>query len=334
MRRFAIFALALFLALASPVPAEEDMGFIESIVELASEWVDGNVPEDISVMLDVPTRENWDSFWETVEETLANGSPEDLAWILPEVETAVGYLASIPGCEPYAVWLQQRLDYFSVADDALQTVAHIRERDLRPPALRGRVSIVPPPRALTATLPSAEEDQVAALLRDQKMWERKLASRQPPEEASMMIPMLKEIFAGEGIPPEWVWLSEVESSLNPHARSPSGAVGLFQFMPDTARRFGLRTGLVDERTSPQKSARAAARYLKALRQQFGSWPLALAAYNAGEGCISRLLKRHSAKSFEEIAPRLPIQTQMFVPKVLATVSLRESIDPHTLPSSL
>jgi len=89
--------------------------------------------------------------------------------------------------------------------------------------------------------------------------------------------------------------------------------------------------LFDERTNPQKSAQAAARYLKTLHAEFGSWPLVLAAYNAGEGYLSRTLKKHRATTFDEIASRLPIETQMYVPKVLATVHMREGIDPEHLP---
>ncbi|MEI7435670.1 MAG: lytic transglycosylase domain-containing protein, partial [bacterium] len=118
---------------------------------------------------------------------------------------------------------------------------------------------------------------------------------------------------------------------NPDACSPSGATGLFQFMPATARRFGLRIWPFDERRNPLKSARAAAQYLKVLHRQFGSWPLCLAAYNAGEGAVGRLLKGAGKRSFEAIADQLPIETQMYVPKVLAVVALRENVDALRLP---
>ena len=81
------------------------------------------------------------------------------------------------------------------------------------------------------------------------------------------MPRLRRAFAAEGVPPELAWLAEVESSFNPSARSPSGARGLFQLKADTARGLGLSTFLPDERTDPEKSARAAARKLRALREQ-------------------------------------------------------------------
>ncbi len=144
-------------------------------------------------------------------------------------------------------------------------------------------------------------------------------------------PSLKAIFEEEGIPPELIWLAEVESSFNPAARSPVGATGLFQFMPATAERFGMKVAPRDDRLDPHKSARAAAQYLRFLHGRFDSWPLALAAYNAGEGRVGRVLKQHNGTSFEDIAVHLPSETQMYVPKVLATVALREGIDPTTLP---
>jgi len=94
-----------------------------------------------------------------------------------------------------------------------------------------------------ATLPFPEPAD-AAFIRDQDIWRRQIALRPAPSEGAAMIPALKRTFRAEGVPPEWVWMAEVESSLNPEAKSPSGAVGLFQFMPDTAKRFGLKTGFV------------------------------------------------------------------------------------------
>jgi membrane-bound lytic murein transglycosylase D len=110
-----------------------------------------------------------------------------------------------------------------------------------------------------------------------------------------------------------------------------GAKGLFQLMPDTAKSLGLQTFLPDERTNPEKSARAAAQYLRRLHERFGDWPLALAAYNAGEGRIGRTLTRQNARTFAEIADDLPVETRMYVPKVLATIEARAGVAPARLP---
>jgi len=137
------------------------------------------------------------------------------------------------------------------------------------------------------------------------------------------LPRMREIFAETGVPPMLVWIAEVESSRDPMAVSRTGAVGLFQFMPDAARRFGLLTDTCDGRVSPCRSARAAAQYLRVLHEEFGSWPLALAAYNAGEGRVSRDLAENDAYTFEQVAPHLPRETRMYVAKVIATIALRE-----------
>jgi len=121
------------------------------------------------------------------------------------------------------------------------------------------------------------------------------------------------------------WLAEVESSFNPKAKSPVGAAGLYQLMPATAKQYGLSLWPRDERLQPDKNARASARYLRALHGRFKDWPLALAAYNAGEGTVQKQLRRSQIKSFDSIASRLPAETQMYVPKVNATLLKRENI---------
>lgn len=172
---------------------------------------------------------------------------------------------------------------------------------------------------------------MAGTARNRVNWDRKLAGRSMPVRAEKLAPDLKRIFAEEGVPPELIWLAEVESSFNPSARSPVGATGLFQFMPATAERFGMKLAPTDERLDPHKSARAAAQYLHFLHGRFGSWPLALAAYNAGEGRVGRTLRSHNGSTFADIADHLPSETQMYVPKVLSTVQLREGINPEDLP---
>jgi membrane-bound lytic murein transglycosylase D len=146
-----------------------------------------------------------------------------------------------------------------------------------------------------------------------------------------LLPRLHAAFAAEGVPPELVWVAEAESSFNPTARSPVGAKGLFQFMPATAQAQGLSTFLPDERTDPEKSARAAARYLRQLHRRFGNWALALAAYNAGEGRVARTLAARRATSFTAIADSLPAETRMYVPKVCALIATRAGVAPHAIP---
>ncbi len=143
--------------------------------------------------------------------------------------------------------------------------------------------------------------------------------------ANFYVPMLKPIFESARVPVALVWVAEVESSFNPGAISPVGAAGLYQLMPATARQYGLRLEPDDDRFYPEKNARAAARHMSYLRDVFDDWSLAMAAYNAGHNRVRGLLKQHHARSFEEIAIYLPMETQVFVPRVDATLLLREGV---------
>lgn len=163
-------------------------------------------------------------------------------------------------------------------------------------------------------------------------WAKATASAPQPTQAETLIPKLKAAFAQEGVPAELAWIAEVESGFDPNAISRSGARGLYQFMPATAEEFGLISEAGDQRAVPELSARAAARYLARLYSRFKDWPLALAAYNAGEGRVGRLLKKHQAGSFAEIAAFLPPETQVYLPKIMTTLALRENTRLGALPS--
>jgi membrane-bound lytic murein transglycosylase D len=102
-------------------------------------------------------------------------------------------------------------------------------------------------------------------------------------------------------------------------------------MPRTAKSYGLSLWPIDERLQPEKNAAAAARYLKYLHGEFKDWPLALAAYNAGEGRVRNLLSLYKTQSFDKIATHLPAETQMYVPKINATLLRREGVTLAQLP---
>jgi membrane-bound lytic murein transglycosylase D len=177
--------------------------------------------------------------------------------------------------------------------------------------------VTPPPG------PSAETQR--------SVWDKQIEKRPPPPGAQTYVPRLKPIFAAQGTPPSLVWLAEVESSFNPQARSPAGAAGLFQFMPVTARSLGLALSPEDERLNPDKSGRAAATYLGYLHRRFADWRLALAAYNAGETRVNNLLLQGKTRSYDTIAPKLPAETQLYVPKMEATLRRREGLALTALP---
>ncbi|HEX7252864.1 MAG TPA: LysM peptidoglycan-binding domain-containing protein [Thermoanaerobaculia bacterium] len=133
-------------------------------------------------------------------------------------------------------------------------------------------------------------------------------------------PMIERIFQEEGIPKDLVQVAMIESSFLPHARSPKAAQGIWQFMPKTARQYGLTCNAsIDERSDPEKATRAAARYLSYLHLLFRDWYLAMAAYNAGEGKVLKGMARTGFTDFWQLAAsgQLKAQTQSYVPAVLA-----------------
>ncbi len=190
----------------------------------------------------------------------------------------------------------------------------------------------PEPAARPA--PAAKPEPVATdvararnrYVESKQVWLRKLANRPAPARAAALLPDLKRAFQSEGVPPALVWQAEAESTFNPAARSPAGAVGLYQFMPATAQQFGLRLTPQDERLDALKNARAAAQYLRRLHARFGSWPLAFAAYNCGEGRVSKTLRTTGGATFDDIHDKLPAETRMYVPKIAALVQIRENAD--------
>ncbi len=131
---------------------------------------------------------------------------------------------------------------------------------------------------------------------------------------------MKKTLEKEGVPTDLVHLVFVESGFNPQARSYAAAVGPWQFIRGTAKIFGLQVNSwVDERKDPEASTVAAARYLKHLYGLFNSWPLALASYNAGEGCVNDAVRRQGTKDFWSL--RLPQQTRDYVPKFMAVLAI-------------
>ena len=130
--------------------------------------------------------------------------------------------------------------------------------------------------------------------------------------------IMKPIFKEYGIPTDLYYLALIESGFNPKAYSGAKAMGVWQFISSTGRLYGLRrTDWLDERRDPEKATRAAARHLKDLFEEFGSWPLAFAAYNAGRGRVQRAIAKAGTNDFWSL--ELPGETRNYVPAFFAAL---------------
>ncbi len=145
--------------------------------------------------------------------------------------------------------------------------------------------------------------------------------------AGRYLPIITKIFEENGLTNELVFLPLIESGFSPYATSRAQAVGIWQFMKGTAKKYGLRVDkFVDERRDPEKSTIAAANYLKDLYEMFGSWDFALAAYNAGEGKIGRIKRATGYKSFWDVISHKKIkrETREYVPRFVAATIIAKN----------
>lgn len=140
--------------------------------------------------------------------------------------------------------------------------------------------------------------------------------------------MISTKLEARDMPQELIFLAMIESGFNPKAKSPVSAQGLWQFMAATGRAYGLTVSRrVDERNDPAKATDAALAYLSDLHERFGSWYLAFAAYNTGEGRVAKVMKRNFGRAsgsdadFYRIASQLPKETRDYVPKMIAVARI-------------
>jgi membrane-bound lytic murein transglycosylase D len=146
--------------------------------------------------------------------------------------------------------------------------------------------------------------------------------RRAVERVTQLRETMDAILGEEGVPQDVAAVVLVESGGSAMALSPKGARGVWQFMPETARRYGLTVSASrDERLDVVKSTRAAARYLRELHGQFGDWRLAFAAYNAGEQAVAQAVARAGRRDFARVQSLLPRETRNYVPAVMEAMTL-------------
>ena len=303
-------ALALLLAAAGPASAQTNDVDYGGLLDAAQAWVQDNLDTNVAraILQNVDRRQVGD-FLKHYQDYLQGDYVLDISQLKDAANSALPLLAAHPETQPYAAWLRERLDYFDVADE-------LKNATPAPQPLPGTNQPPPLPNPTYAA--------------EQEIWIKKVSPRPWPADARKFVPKLKAIYAEEHVPEALVWLAEVESGFDPQAQSPAGALGMFQLMPATAKDLGLSLWPFDQRKQLEPAARASAKYLRQLHDQFGDWRLAVAAYNAGPGKVDKLLKRQHATSYAEIATRLPAETQMYVPKVEATILKREGLELENL----
>ena len=147
------------------------------------------------------------------------------------------------------------------------------------------------------------------------------------DRSARYIPVMQSIFQEKNLPEDLVYVAMIESGFNPYAVSWARAVGPWQFMPHTGKMYGLRIDWwVDERKDPIKSTTAAAEHLRDLHNLFGSWPLALASYNAGAGKVQRAVLRTKSEDFWDLKASRYIrrETKNYIPKYMAATIIAKN----------
>lgn len=282
---------------------------LDELLQSGQEWMQENLDDRVLQSLGQIDEAKARQFLRDFQTRFQGEYVVDLAALRGTAEALVPVLEGFKATKPYAAWLRPRLDYFRAAEQFRLIIPPPKPEPGRPP-----------PR-----IPNPTPEQ------ERKVWRAQLAKRPAPLGAEAYVQRLKPVFAAQKLPPQLVWLAEVESSFDPTAVSPSGAAGLYQLMPATAKGLGLELSPRDERFDPEKSASASARYLRYLYGRFKDWPLALAAYNCGDGRLQASLTKYKVKTFDQVSRHLPAETQMYVPKMDAVLLRREGTSLTKLP---
>lgn len=189
-------------------------------------------------------------------------------------------------------------------------------------------------RAINTVVPLAYNNSVKRWI-ELYVYKRKKSSAILMGLSEYYYPFMREIFDKYGVPEELIYLTIIESGLNPIAVSPMGATGIWQFMHGTGKVYGLEVNtFVDDRRDPLKATDAAARHLRDLYKIFNDWGLAISAYNCGAGNVRKAISRSGGKTdFWSVRTYLPRETQNYFPAYIAALYLATYHKQHGIPSA-
>ena len=256
---------------------------------------------------------------------------------LPRFETKLSYLDSIKktfvkddlaACVD-SLWMKEltNLDLYNTISDDIKNV-NIDEKieyELSTELLKERLAAMDAKSPFNIEYNQGLENIIKSFLKNRKKsFERLMAV------SEYYFPVFEEALAKQNVPLEIKYLAVVESALNPKAVSKMGATGLWQFMYQTGKQYGLKIdSYVDERSDPLKASEAAAQYMTNMYRIFGDWDLVLASYNSGPGNVSKAIRRSGGQqNYWNIRKNLPKETQGYVPAFLATMYIYEYHKEH------
>ena len=254
-----------------------------------------------------------------------------------KVETKLSYLDSIKktfvkddlaACVD-SLWMKEltNLDLYNTISDDIKNV-NIDEKieyELSTELLKVRLAAMDAKSPFNIEYNQGLENIIKSFLKNRKKsFERLMAV------SEYYFPMFEEALAKQNVPLEIKYLAVVESALNPKVVSKMGATGLWQFMYQTGKQYGLKIdSYVDERSDPLKASEAAAQYMTNMYRIFGDWDLVLASYNSGPGNVSKAIRRSGGQqNYWNIRKNLPKETQGYVPAFLATMYIYEYHKEH------
>ena len=228
-----------------------------------------------------------------------------------------------------SLWLKEltNLDIYNNLTEDIQTI-NIDEKvdyELSTDLLKARLQAMDEKSPFHIEYNQGLENIIKSFLKNRKRsFERLMAV------SEYYFPLFEEAFDKQNVPLEIKYLAVVESALNPKAVSRVGATGLWQFMYQTGKQYGLKIdSYVDERSDPLKASEAAAQYMKNMYAIFGDWDLVLASYNSGPGNVAKAIRRSGGQqNYWNIRKNLPKETQGYVPAFLATMYIYEYHKEH------